>query len=146
MAHSTPRHSEKTPGGSQPAAATKPRTRGDLRTSRTVPMASARAPSPSSHCSKSSSRRNRARDPNPSRNDSTATHPSPFEFMPRRSVTESSAAARSMLRPRTAEVQGSTSRACQACPSHRDQQDHVLHGRNVSMAMPSCRSSPIEGR
>jgi len=31
-------------------------------------------------------------------------------------------------------------------PSHCDQQDHVLHGRNVSTAMPLCRLSLIEGR
>jgi len=100
MAHLTPRHSEKTPGGSQPAAATKPRTRGDLRTSMTISTASAQAPSPrtgapspSSCRSKLSSCRNWARDPNPSRDDSTATHPLPFEFIPQRSITESSAAA-----------------------------------------------------
>jgi len=34
MAQPMPCHSEKTPGGSQPAAATKPCTRGDLRMSR----------------------------------------------------------------------------------------------------------------
>jgi hypothetical protein len=119
----------------------------------TVPMASARAPSPrtgapslSSCRSKSSSRRNQARDPNPSRDDSTATHPSPFEFIPQQSINESSAMAQSMPRPRTAEVQGSMSIACQADPSCRDQRDHVLHGRNVSTVMPSRRSSPIEGR
>jgi hypothetical protein len=145
MAQSTPHHSEKTPGGSQPAAAMKPCTRGDSRTSRTIPTASAQAPSPSSHCSKSSSRHNRARDPNPSRDDSTATHLSPFEFMPQRSVTELLAAAQSTLCLRTAEVQGSMSRAHQVGPSRRDQHDHALHGRNVSMARLSRRSSPSEG-
>jgi len=66
--------------------------------------------------------------------------------MPRRSVTESSAAAQSMPCPRTAEVQGSTSRARQAGPSHCDQHDHALHGRNVSMAMPSRKLSLSEGQ
>ena len=152
VTQTTPRHSEKTPSGSQPAAATKPCTRGDLRTSRTIPAASARmpsprtgAPSPSSCRSKLSSRRNQARDPNPSRDDSMATHPSPFKFIPRRSITESSAVACSTPWPRTAEVQGSTSIAHQADPSCCDQRDHILHGRNVSTAMPSRRSSPIEG-
>jgi hypothetical protein len=83
MVQLTPCHNEKTPSGSQPAAATKPRTRGDLRMSRTIPTASVRVPSPSSHYSKLSSRRNRARDPNLSRDDLTVTHLSPFEFMPR---------------------------------------------------------------
>jgi len=111
-----------------------------------VPSPRTGAPSPSSCCSKLSSWHNQARDPNPSRDDSTVTHLSPFEFIPQRSITESSAAARSMPRPRTAEVQDSTSRACQADPSCCDRQDHILHGRNVSTAMLSCRSSPIEGR
>jgi len=51
-----------------------------------------------------------------------------------------------MPRPRTAEVQGSTSRAHQVGPSHHDQHDHALHERNVSMAMPSRRLSLSEGR
>ena len=106
MAQMTPRHSEKTPGGSQPAAATKPRTQGDSMMSRTVPMASVQAPSPSSHCLQLSSWRNWARDPNPSRDDLTVTHPSPFKFMPQQTVTEASAAARSTLHLRTAEFQG----------------------------------------
>jgi hypothetical protein len=100
MAQSTPRHTEKIPVGSTPAAATKPRTRGDSRTSRTVPPASTRAlssrtgaPSPSSRRSQSSSQRNRARDPNPLRSDLAATHPSPFDFLPCRTGNEVSAAA-----------------------------------------------------
>jgi hypothetical protein len=99
VAQSTPCHNEKTPSGSQPAATMKPHTQGDWRMSKTIPTASVRvssprtgAPSPSSRYLKSSSRRNRARDPNLSRDDSTATHLSPFEFMPRQPVTELSAA------------------------------------------------------
>ena len=72
----------KIPVGSTPAAVTKPRTRGDSRTSRTVPPASTRAlssrtgaPSPSSRCSQSSSQHNRSRDPNPLRSDWAAQRP-----------------------------------------------------------------------
>jgi len=137
---------KKTPGGSQPAAAMKPHTWGDLRMSRTVPTASAQAPSMSSCHLQLSSRHNRARDPNPSRDDLTVTHPSPFKFIPQQAVTEASAVAHSMLHPRTPEIPGGMSRACQAGPSHHDHHDHAVHGRNVSMAQPSHRSSPSECR
>jgi len=103
VAQSTPHHTEKIPVSSTPAATTKPRTRGDSRTSRTVPPASTRAlssrtgvPSPSSHRSQSSSQRNRARDPNPLRSDSAATHPSPFNFLPHRTGNEALAAAQAV--------------------------------------------------
>ena len=106
VAQSTPRHTKKIPVGSTPAAATKPCTRGDSRTSKTVPPASTRAlssrtgaPSPSSHRLQLSSQRNRARDPNPLRSDSAATHPLPFDFLPHRTGNEASAAARAVQRP-----------------------------------------------
>jgi hypothetical protein len=116
VAQSMPRHTEKIPVGSTPAAATKPRTQGDSRTSRTVPPASTRAlslrtgvPSPSSRRLQSSSQRNRARDPNPLRSDSTATHPSPFDFLPCRTGNEASAAAQAAQRPIASGDQGGTS-------------------------------------
>jgi hypothetical protein len=56
------------------------------------------------------------------------------------------ATACSTPHPRTAEVQGSTSRAHQVGPSCCDQHDHAMHGRNVSMALPSCRLSPSKGQ
>jgi len=151
VAQSTPRHTEKMPAGSTPAAATKPRTRGDSRTSRTVPPASIRAlslrtgaPSPSSRRSQSSSQRNRARDPNPLRSDSAATHPSPFDFLPHRTGNEASAAAQSAQWPITPDNQGGTSRARLTGSSRRDHRDHVSTGQNDATALPSRRSSPSE--
>jgi len=151
VAQSTPRHTEKIPAGSTPAATTKPCTQGDSRTSRTVPPASIRAlssrtgaPSPSSHCSHSSSQRNQARDPNPLRSDSAATHPSPFDFLPRRTGNEASAAAQSAQRPITPDNQGGASRARTTGSSRRDHRDPVLTGRNDTTALPSCRLSLSE--
>jgi len=151
VAQSTPRHTEKIPAGSTPAAVMKPRTRGDLWTSRTVPPASIRAlssrtgaPSPSSCRSQSSRQRNQAKDPNPLRSDSAATHPSPFDFLPRRTGNEASAAARSAQRPITPDNQGGTSRACLMGSSCRDHWDHVSTGRNDATALPSRRSSLSE--
>jgi len=153
VAQSMPRHTEKIPAGSTPAAATKPRTRGDSRTSRTVPPASARAlssrtgaPSPSSCCSQSSSQRNWARDPNPLRSDSAATHPSPFDFLPCRTGNEASAPARPVQQPITPENQGGTSRARQMGSSRRDHWDHISTGRNDNTALPLRRSSLSESR
>jgi len=153
MAQLTPRHTEKIPVGSTPAAATKPRTRGDSRTSRTVPPATTRAlisrtgvPSPSSCRSQSSSQRNRARDPNPLRSDSAATHPSPFDFLPRRTGNEASAAARAAQRPIASGDQGGTSRARQMGSSRHDHRDHISTGRDDAAALPSRRSSPSESR
>jgi hypothetical protein len=151
MAQLTPRHTEKIPVGSTPAAATKPRTRGDLRTSRTVPPASTQAlssrtgaPSPSSRRLQSSSQRNRARDPNPLRSDSAVTHPSPFDFLPRRTGNEASAAARAAQQPIASGDQGGMSRACQTGSSHHDHQDHISTGRDNAAVLPSRRSSPSE--
>jgi len=151
VAQSMPRHTEKIPAGSTPAAATKPRTRGDSQTSRTVPPASIRAlslrtgaPSLSSRCSQSSSQCNWARDPNPLRSDSAVTHPSPFDFLARRTGNEASAAARSAQRLITPDNQGGTSRARPMGSSRRDHQDHVLTGRNDTTALLSRRSSPSE--
>jgi hypothetical protein len=151
VAQSTPRHTEKIPAGSTPAAAMKPHTRGDLWTSRTVPPASARAlssrtgaPSLSSHCSQSSSQRNRARDPNPLRSDLAVTHLSPFDFLPHRTGNEALAAAQAAQRPITPENQGGTSKARQMGSSRRDHRDHILTGRNDAAALPSRRSSPSE--
>jgi hypothetical protein len=151
VAQSTPRHTEKIPAGSTPAAATKPRTRGDSRTSRTVPPASIRAlssrtgaPSPSSRRSQSSSQCNWARNPNPLRSDSAATHPSPFDFLPCRTGNEASAAAQSAQWPITPDNQGGTSRARLTGTSCCDRRDHVSTGRNDAMALPSRRSSPSE--
>jgi hypothetical protein len=135
VAQLTPRHTEKIPAGSTPAAVMKPRTRGDSRTSRTVPPASAQAlssrtgvPSPSSRHSQSSSQCNRARDPNPLRSDSAATHPSPFNFLPRRTGNEASAAAWAAQQPITPENQGGTSRARQMGSSCHDHWDHISTG------------------
>jgi len=135
VAQLTPRHTEKIPASSTPAATMKPRTRGDLRTSRTVPPASAQAlssrtgvPSPSSCRSQSSSQCNRARDPNPLRSDSAVTHPSPFDFLPRRTGNEASAAAQAAQRPITPENKGGTSRARQTGSSCRDHRDHISTG------------------
>jgi hypothetical protein len=151
MAQSTPRHTEKIPVGSTPAAATKPRTQGDSQTSRTVPPASTRAlssrtgaPSPSSRRSQLSSQRNRARDPNPLRSDSAVTHPSPFDFLPRRTGNEASAAALAAQWPMASGDQGGTSRARQTGSSHRDHRDHISTGRDDAAALPSRRSSPSE--
>jgi len=153
VAQSTPLHTEKIPVGSTPAAATKPRTQGDSRTSRTVPPASTRAlssrtgaPSPSSRRSQSSSQRNRARDPNPLRSDSAATHPSPFDFLPRRTGNEASAAARAAQWPIASGDQGGTSQAHQMGSSHHDHRDHISTGRDDAAALPSRRSSPSESR
>jgi hypothetical protein len=153
VAQSTPRHTEKIPAGSTPAATTKPRTRGDSQTSRTVPPASIRAlslrtgaPSPSSHCSQSSSQRNRPRDSNPLRSDSAATHPSPFDFLPRRTGNEASAAAQPAQQPITPKNQGGTSRARPTGSSCRDHQDHISTGRNDATPRPSRISSPSESR
>jgi hypothetical protein len=153
MAQLTPRHTKKIPVGSTPTAATKPRTQGDSRTSRTVPPASTRAlssrtgaPSPSSHRSQSSSQRNRARDPNPLRSDSAATHPSPFDFLPCRTGNKVSAAARAAQRPIASGDQGGTSQAHQTGSSCRDHQDHISTGRDDAAALPSHRSSPSESR
>jgi hypothetical protein len=146
-----PHHTEKIPAGSTPAAMMKPRTRGDSRTSRTVPTASTRALSPrtgapslSSHCSQSSSQRNQARDPNSLRSDSAATHPSPFNFLPCRTGNEALATARAAQWPITPGNQGGTSRACQTGSSCRDHRDHISTGRNDNMAQPSRRLSPSE--
>jgi hypothetical protein len=116
VAQSTPRHTEKIPVSSTPTAMTKPRTRGDSRTSRTVPPASTRAlssrtgaPSPSSRRSQSSSQRNQARDPNILRSDSAATHLSPFDFLPHRTGNEASAAAWAVQRLIASGDQGGTS-------------------------------------
>jgi hypothetical protein len=135
VAHSTPRHTKKIPVGSTPAAATKPHTRGDSWTSRTVPPASTRAlssrtgaPSPSSRHSQSSSQRNQARDPNPQRSDLAVTHPSPFNFLPCRTGNEASAAARAAQRPIASGDQGGTSRARQTGSSRCDHWDHILTG------------------
>jgi hypothetical protein len=151
VAQSMPCHTEKIPAGSTPAAATKPHTRGDSRTSRTVPPASAQAlssrtgaPSPSSRCSQLSSQHNRARDPNSLRSDSAATHLSPFDFLPRRIGNDASAAARAAQRPITPGDQGGTSRAHQTGSSHRDHQDHISTGRDDATALLSRRSSPSE--
>jgi len=151
VAQSTPHHTEKIPVGSTPATATKPRTRGDSRTSRTVPPAGARAlslrtgaPSPSSCRSQLSSQRNWARDPNPLRSDSAATHPSPFDFLPRRTGNEASAAAQPAQQPITPENQGGMSRARQTGSSRRDHRDHISTGRNDATALPSRISSPSE--
>jgi hypothetical protein len=153
VAQSTPCHTEKIPAGSTPAAVTKPCTRGDSRTSRTVPPASARAlssrtgaPSPSSCRSQSSSQHNRARDPNPLRSDSAATHLSPFDFLPHRTGNEASAAAQAAQWPITPGDQGGTSRARQTGSSHHDHRDHILTGRDDTTALPSCRSSLSESR
>jgi hypothetical protein len=153
VAQSTPCHTEKIPTGSTPAAAMKPRTRGDLWTSRTVPPASTRAlssrtgaPSPSSRRSQSSSQRNQARDPNPLRSDSAMTHLSPFDFLPCRTGNEASAAAQVAQRPIAPGDQGGTSRACQTGSSRRDHWDHILTGRDDAAALPSRRSSPSESR
>ena len=105
VAQATSHHNEKAPSSSQPAAATKPHTRGDLRTSKTVPMPSVQAPSLSSHRSHLNSRCNQARDPNPSRDDPAVTHPLPFEFLPQRTGNEASAAGHSAPHPRTPEIQ-----------------------------------------
>jgi hypothetical protein len=135
VAQSMPHHTEKISAGSTPTATMKPHTRGDSRTSRTVPPASARAlssrtgaPSPSSRRSQSSSQRNRARDPNPLRSDSAATHPLPFNFLPHRTGNEVSAAAQAAQRPITPGDQGGTSRAHQMGSSHRDHRDHISTG------------------
>jgi len=148
-----PRHTEKIPAGSTTAAATKPRTRGDSRTSRTVPTTSipalssrTGAPSQNSRHSQLSSQHNRVRDPNPLRSDSAATHPSPFDFLPCRTGNEASAAARAAQWPITPENQGGTSRARQMGSNCRDHQDHISTGRNDNTAMPLCRSSPSESR
>jgi hypothetical protein len=153
VAHSTPRHTEKIPAGSTSAAVTKPRTRGDSWTSRTVPPASAQAlslrtgvPSPSSRHLQSSSQRNRAMDPNPLRSDSAMTHLSPFDFLPHRTGNEASAAARAAQWPITPENQGGTSRACQTGSSCHDHQDHILTGRDDTTALPSCRLSLSESQ
>ena len=153
VAHLTPRHTEKIPVGSTPAAATKPHTQGDSRTSRTVPPASTRAlssrtgvPSPSSCRSQSSSQRNQARDPNPLRSDLAATHPLPFDFLPRRTGNEASAAAWAAQRPIASGDQGGTSQARQTGSSRRDHWDHIVTGRDNAVALPSCRLSPSESR
>jgi hypothetical protein len=153
VAQSTPRHTEKIPVGSTPAAATKPHTQGDSRTSRTVPPASTRAlssrtgaPSPSSRHSQLSSQRNRARDPNPLRSDSAATHPLPFDFLPRRTGNEVLAAARAAQRPIASGDQGGTSRAHQTGSSRRDHWDHIPTGRDDAAALPLRRSSPSESQ
>ena len=153
VAQSTPHHTEKIPASSTPAAAMKPRTWGDSQTSRTVPLASARAlssrtgaPSPSSCRSQLSSQRNRTRDPNPLRSDSAVTHPSPFDFLPRRTGNEASAAAWAAQWPITPGDQGGTSRACQTGSSHRDHRDHILTGRDDTAALPLRRSSLSESR
>jgi hypothetical protein len=153
VAQSTPCHTEKIPAGSTPAATTKPRTRGDSRTSRTVPPASIQAlssrtgaPSLSSRCSQSSSQRNRARDLNPLRSDLAATHQSPFDFLPRRTGNEASAAARPAQRPITPENQGGMSRARLTGSSRRDHRDHISTGRNDAMARPSRIPSLSESR
>jgi hypothetical protein len=151
VAQSTPRHTEKIPASSTPAAATKPRTRGDSRTSRTVPPASARAlssrtgaPSPSSCRSQLSSQRNQARDPNSLRSDLAMTHLSPFDFLPRRTGNEALAAAWAAQRLTTPENQGGTRRAHQMGSSCCDHRDHISTGRNDAAALPSHRSSPSE--
>jgi len=153
VAHSTPCHTEKIPVGSTPAATMKPRTRGDLRTSGTVPPASTRAlslrtgaPSPSSCHSQSSSQRNQARDPNPLRSDSAATHPSPFDLLPRRTDNEASAAAWAVQRPIASGDQGGTSQAHQMGSSRRDHRDHISTGQDDAAALPSRRLSLSESR
>jgi hypothetical protein len=135
VAQSTPRHTEKIPVGSTAAAATKPCTRGDSRTSRTVPPASTRAlssrtgaPSPSSRRLQLSSQCNRTRDPNPLRSDSAATHLSPFDFLPHRTGNEASAAARAAQRPIASGDQGGTNRARQTGSSRHDHRDHISTG------------------
>jgi hypothetical protein len=75
-----------------------------------------------------------------------ATHPSPFNFLPHRTGNEASAAARAAQRPITPENQGGTNRARQTGSSHHDHRDHISTGRNDTMALPSCRSSPSESR
>jgi hypothetical protein len=151
VAQSTPCHTEKIPAGSTPAAVTKPCTRGDSQTSRTVPLASIQAlssrtgaPSPSSHHSQSSSQRNWARDPNPLRSDSAATHLSPFDFLPCRTGNEASAAAQPAQWPITPENQGGTSRARPTGSSRHDHRDHISTGRNDATALLLHRSSPRE--
>jgi len=72
------------------------------------------------------------------------THPSPFNFLPRRTGNEASAAAQAAQRPITPENQGGTSRARQMGSSRRDHRDHILTGRNDAAALPSRRSSPSE--
>jgi hypothetical protein len=153
MAQLMPHHTEKIPAGSTPAATTKPRTRGDSRTSRTVPPASARAlssrtgaPSTSSRRLQLSSQRNWARDPNPLRSDLAATHPSPFDFLPRRTGIEALAAAQPAQRPITPKKQGGTSRVCQTGSSRCDYRDHISTGQNDATALPSCISFPSESR
>jgi len=145
VAQSTPCHTEKIPLGSTPAAAMKPHTRGDSRTSRTVPPASTRALSSRTGAPSPSSQRNRARDPNPL-SDSAATHPSPFDFLPRRTGNGASAAARAAQRPIASGDQGGTSRARQTGSSHCDHQDHISTGRDDAAVLPSRRSSPSESR
>jgi hypothetical protein len=153
VAQSMPCHTEKIPVGSTPTAAMKPRTRGDPRTSRTVPPASTQAmssrtgaPSPSSRHSQSSSQHNRARDPNPLRSDSAVTHPSPFDFLPCRTGNEASAAAQAAQRPIASGDQGGMSRARQMGSSRRDHRDHISTGRDNAAALPSHRSSPSASR
>jgi hypothetical protein len=135
VAQSTPRHAEKIPAGSTPTAATKPHTRGDSRTSRTVPPASIRAlssrtgaPSLSSCHLQLSSQCTWARDPNPLRSDSAVTHPLPFDFLPCRTGNKASAAARSAQRPITPDNQGGTSRARPTGSSCCDHRDSILTG------------------
>jgi hypothetical protein len=153
VAQLTPHHTEKIPAGSTPAAATKPRTRGDSQTSRTVPPASIRAlssrtgaPSLSSCCSQSSSQCNQARDPNLLRSDSAVTHPLPFNFLPHRTGNKTSAAAQPAQQPITPKNQGGTSRAHPMGSSRRDHRDHISTGRNDTTALPSHISSPSESR
>ena len=104
------------------------------------------APSPSSHHSQSSSQCNRARDPNPLRSDLAVTHPLPFDFLPRRTGNEASAAARAAQRPIAAGDQGGMSRAHQTGSSRRDHRDHISTGRDDAAVLLSCRSSLSESR
>jgi len=72
------------------------------------------------------------------------THPSPFNFLPRRTGNEASAAAQAAQRPITPENQGGTSRAHQTGSSHCDHWDHISTGQNDAAALLSRRSSLSE--
>jgi hypothetical protein len=74
------------------------------------------------------------------------THPSPFDFLPRRTGNEASAAARAAQRPIASGDQGGMSRAHQTGSSRRDHWDHISTGQDDAAALPLHRSSPSESR